>query len=502
MAITEPSAIVPPEADERDALLVVDALFDSLTAIDEEQRAVPAAAQRWYPDATSTTWTFVLQPDATFHDGSPVTAADFAFAWNLAARDEAVGYHLRHVVGYDAVVRGSADALRGVEVIDDHTLRVHLAAPLATFPLVVAHPSLGPVPRERWTRDAAAERIRPVGNGPFAMAEGWARGRFIRAHRAEGGGRDRGPTAAAVDEVIFRIMDPDSAYLAFQQGRIDFATLPPGALDEAIEAYGRAAVPDRGVGVLLPDEPTTYLLGFSVTQPPYDRVEVRRAVSLAVDRETLAAAVLDGSARRATSLVPPALEGARPGSCSACTSDVEEARALFAAAGVDELTLWFSEGGGHRQVAERLRADLAAAGVRLRLRSLPFEDFLAAVRAGSAGMFRWGWSADHPTPDDVLTPLFSSTSEDNVFGYADEEVDALLAEARATADPERRLALYQQAEDRVIDRDQVVVPLFTYRHRLVVGDRVRGLRVDPFGRPDWALITLRDTGATEAAGVD
>lgn len=476
---------------------MVDALFDSLTAVDEEQRAVPAAARRWYPDVTSTTWTFVLREDATFHDGTPVTAGDFAFAWNQAARDRAVGYHLRHVVGYDAVVSGAADVLRGLEVLDDHTLRVRLDGPFAAFPLIVAHPSLGPLPQQRWADDAAEQRVRPVGNGPFAMTEAWARGRFIRAHRvdaAEGAPEDA--RAAAVDEIVFRIMDPDSAYLAFQQGRVDFAALPPGALDEAIAEYGRSPLPDRGVGVLLPDEPTTYVLGFSATEPPYDQVEVRRAVSLAVDRETLAAAVLDGSARQATSLVPPALEGARPRTCSACTPDVDAARALFTAAGVEELTLWFSDAGGHRQVAERLRADLAAAGVRLRLRNLSYDDFIAAVRAGSAGMFRWGWTADHPTPDDVLVPLFSSTSEDNVFGYADADVDAVLADARAAADPARRLALYQQAEDLVVDRDQVVVPLFTYRHRLVVSDRVRGLRVDPFGRPDWTGVTLRTDAAT------
>ncbi|MGH8898692.1 MAG: ABC transporter substrate-binding protein [Egibacteraceae bacterium] len=500
-AIAEPSAIMPPTATEPNGLAVVDALFDSLTAYDAALRVVPAAATSWTATAPDE-WTFTLRPGATFHNGSPVTAADFKLAWEQAVRLGVAGYHLRDVQGYDALRTKKAAELAGVTVGDDRTLRVRLVGPRADFPAVVAHPALGPVPRAAWQADRAGFGQRPIGNGPFRMDGTWAHNQFIRVARFEGW---RNGLTPALDEVVFPISDPDTAYLAFQQGRRDFAPLPAGALAEASRQFPASSDDGyHGPGLLLGTTPVLYFLGFNVTRPPLNDVEVRRAVSMAIDREALRAATLEGNVSVARAAVPPPIPGARDHACGACEHNPAEARRILAERGVTELELWFNRGGGHEQVAERVSQDLAAVGVGLRLRSeLPppdgsFGAYLDILASGEAGMFRFGWAAEYPTMDAALSPLFDSRSTpssggQNYLRYANPEVDTLIDRARATTDELARRGLYQQVEDLALGRDQAIVPLFTYHHRFVAAKRVENLYLSPFGLVNLPEIALRPT---------
>lgn len=502
-ALAEPTAIVPVEAVGSAALTVVNALFDSLTewapargtaGSPADLRPRPSAALGWSAEDGARTWTFRLRPGATFHDGSPVTAADFQFAWELAVTLDQVGYHLRDVDGYEALRAGQTDQLAGVTALDDHTLQVRLSRANAEFPAVVGHPALGPVPRERWEEDPASFRERPVGNGPFTASEAWARGRFIRVTPFQGWRNRVG--RPAVTEVVFQIMDPDTAYLAFQQGRLDFTKLPLAAVTDAIEAYGESPDGYTGPGVLRGDVPVLYYLGFNVTRPPFDDVEVRRALSQAVDRAALATEVLDGNLRLARSLVPPGLPGFRGAPCPTCRHDPAVARQVFAERDITTLVLWFNRDGGHEAIARRLQRDLQEVGVRLELRTEEFPAYLAALESGEPGLFRFGWAADYPAMGNALYPILHSTaagegeSAYNHGNYAASDVDALLDEARATIDVEARRALYAQAADLALNRDQMAVPLFTYRHAAVASSRLEGLVYDPMGYVDLVAVDI------------
>lgn len=502
-AIAEPGAIVPVQAAEQDELAVVDSLFDSLTRWAPSSAGAvtdldvkPAAASRWSSE-DALTWTFQLRRRATYHDGTPVTAADFKFAWELAVTLDEVGYHLRDVEGYEALRDGEADGLSGVRAVDERTLEVRLASPQAEFPAVVGHPALGPLPRGLWQADPEGFREQPVGNGPFAMSEPWARGQFVRVSPYEGWrNRIRRPS---VTEVVFQVFDPDTAYLAFQQGRLDFTLLPPGALEDAEEHFGASADGYTGPGVLRGDAPTLYYLAFNVRQRPFDDVEVRRALSLAIDRDGLAETLLGGNVSAARSLTPPVLAGARPDSCLACRHDPDTAREIFAQRDITSLTLWINDGGGHDRVARRIRRDLLRVGVRLQIETADFDAYLDAVETGTAGWFRSGWRVDYPTVDNALYPILHTSSAGdaevahNQGGYGAADVDALLDRARATLDRDERHELYGQAEELALNRDQALVPLFTYRHSAVASDRVGGLVYDPM-----ALVELVDVEIGEA----
>lgn len=496
----EPSSLLPADAGATEELVVVDTLFDSLTTYGEDG-VEQSAAISWLPDENGRVWTYRLRPGATFATPlrDPVTADDFIFAWNLAvAEGRRAAFHLEDVEGYQAVRDGATQAMSGLSAPESHTLVVTLSKPHADFPSVTAHPALGPLPRAHYQADPGAFAQRPAGNGPFTAAD-WERGKFLRVTRFNGWRNGRGQAPLA--EVVFRFSDAETAYVAFQQERRDYAPLPAGALADAREEYGEGEDGYSGPGVLDGPAGQLYFLGVNHTVPPFDRVEVRRALSLALDRTALAEAVREGNADPAFGAVPIALPDARARPCSACRHDPETARRLFREADVSQLELWFNQDGGHEQIAELVSDQLAEVGVTLRVRTPPesepgtssFAPYLDRLRSGEAALFRFGWAVEYPTLDDALTPLFSAQlagvdGAANYGQYSAPDVSALLAEARATLDPDERRALYRQAEDLALDRDQAIIPLLTFRHAAVVSDRFEGFAVSPLGLPNMAEV--------------
>lgn len=484
-AIREPAGIVPSTAADDAALLVVDTLFDSLTVTDTDGTVRPCAAVRWQAFEDGRRWRFSLRRGARYHDGSAVVARDFVVSWSLTVAQGRTGAHLQDVVGYRAVRAGSATRLSGVRAIDRRTLEVNLTRPTMDLPAIVSHPALGPVPgsaADHGTRFAA----QPIGNGPYRMAERWSSGQFIRVERVRGwrnGAQELTP--ARVREVVFRIIDPDAGYVAFQQGRIDVAPVPAGALQQALRTYG-AAREDRGPGVVDAAVPSLYFLGMRVAGPPWDDPEVRRALSRAIDREALADAQQDLELDPARWIVPPAIRYGGTVFCGTCLHLPSLAAATFARAGVTRLTLTVDAGGGHERVADRIRSDLADVGVDLTVRRVPFGRYLEDLEAGSLALYRFGWQAEYPEAGAMLEAIVRSGAPKergdgaNYSGYASDVVDDLLDRARSARSPTRRRALWAEAEDHAL-QDQAIVPLFSYRQRIVVSERVRDLAVTPWG---------------------
>lgn len=484
-AVREPAGIVPPAAVDSAALLVVDALFDSLTTVTVDGRIRSRAAVAWESFDEGLRWRFTLRAGAQFHDGTPVTAEDFVAAWTMTVDQGRTGAHLQDVVGYRALRRGRSEHLAGVHAIDDRTLEVRLHRPNMELPAIVAHPSLGPVPPHALV-DPGAFTDHPVGNGPYKMAEPWAHGQFIRVARFDGWSNGlRARTSERVREIVFRAIDADAGYVGFQQGRIDVAPVPAGALEQAQGTYGRA-VDGHGPGVVDAREPSLYFLGMRVDQQPWDDPEVRRALSRAIDRTAMVESDSDRELDAARGLVPLSLPGAGRESCDTCLYLPSLAESAFAAAGVTEVTLTYDEGGGHDQIVQQIRRDLGAVGVRVELRSLPFEEYLAALEEGELGLYRFGWQAQYASAGAMLEPLLRSGApreagdSANYGGYSSDEVDQLIDEARTTESREARLEVWAEVE-RVALRDQAVIPLFTYRQRTAVSDRIENLTLTPWG---------------------
>ena len=512
----DPASIDPRFLADEEGAVVADALFDSLVAVDEDlTTVVPAAARRWDVSDDGRVLTFHLREGATYHDGTPVVARDFVRSFRRIVDRSGtptsfLHYQLAPVEGYvEAIADGTP--LSGVRAVDDETLEVRLSRPSTEFLQVLAHPSLGPSPPTA-DEEATAFAESPVGNGPFAMAEPWQRNQFIRVTRFAD---HHDP--ARLDEVVFQIFAGDPSYQQqyddFERGQVDVAAVPPARLDEAATSYGRSPDGVHGPGLLTGLTGALYAYGFNTQLPPFDDPAVRRAISRLIDRDRIAEQVLLGAREAATTLVPPSLPGAAHGRCQHCTYDPEAAReelgmapeptasptegstvaggstasppdGAFAPPLVDHpIEIVVNAGSTNERIAERVAADIEdALGIEVTTRTAEPAAFVGELRAGEIQVFRLGWTADYASPGAVLQPLFRSDAvdADNLTRFVDEQVDALLDEARRTADVEERLDLYAQAEQRILDLAPVA-PIFFYPQNRVVSASVHELRIGPLG---------------------
>lgn len=470
----DPVSIDPRFVVDDEGELIVDALFDPLVRLDERLGVVPAAAERWEIDDGGRTFTFELR-EATFHDGTPVTAEDFRRSFDRIADGTAdprsfLGYLLEGVEGADAA-QERGEPLAGVEVVDDRTLVIRLSEPDPGFVETLSDPSLVPVPAEA-DEDQATFATAPIGNGPFAMAGAREPNTFVRLTRFE-----EHHEPALLDEVLLTIYpedrDRERQWEDLQDGQLQVAEVPPERREDAEELFGRSPDGYRGPGLLDGITSTVYLYGFDTTQPPFDDPRVRRAISLAIDREALADEVMLGTREAATSIVPPPLLGARPGSCADCRHDPEAAAALLDevrqdAASPDEsagaaedqsgggdaagdveptaesgtvavpaddtdptepddqsdadgepgpgdevlerLTLTHNRGVTHAAIAERMATDIEdALGIEVDFQARDLQDLVRDVRSGEIPVFRLGWDTNEPHPGAYLHPLFHSS---------------------------------------------------------------------------------------------
>lgn len=491
----DPVSIDPRFVVDDEGELVVGAVFEPLVNLDEELRVVPGAAEAWEVLEDGRVFRFTLR-DARFHDGTPVTAADFARTFHRIADGTAqplsfLAFLLEPVAGL-TTAQSEGGPIEGVVVEDEQTLRIELDVPFPGFLATLANPSLVPVP-ERADEDPESFAEQPIGNGPFTMVEPRERGAFIRL--TSNPDHHRTPL---VDEVLLSIYPDDVTgerqWQDLLDGQLHIANVPPDQLDEALEVFGPAADDYTSPGVIRGISSTVYLYGFDTSRPPYDNVDLRRAISLSIDRERIAGDVMRGTREPADSLVPPPIPGSQPGECAYCTHDPELARELFedSQADIDSIVLTHNRGATHAAIAEAMAADIETVlELDVELQAMDLQPFVQAIRSGDAGMFRLGWDPTEPDPGSYLYPMFHSSQVglENLTRYTDETVDALLDDARSSELVGTTLARYRQAEGLILE-DMPVIPLLYYRHAIVAAPAVQELVWPPMGRVDLTTVWL------------
>ena len=485
--------------------MVVPQLFDPLTRYDfPSGTLVGLAAESWDVSDDATTFTFHLVSEATFHDGEAVTSASFKRAWKrlICPDDELVealgssnvGRHLALVKGYDEFVAGEADDLAGVSCPDDETLEVELSISYADFPYVVAHPALAPVPSCAVT-DPEGFLVAPVGNGPFMLAEGetWAEGQSLTLVRFDG--YHGGP--ALVDEVEFlAVNDIDASYREFESGDVDVTEVPIDALSDAKKDCGLSedgCTFSDDERLTIGAEPATTFIVCNTALIPLNNLDVRRGLSLAIDRESICDDVYRGTRLPADGIVSSAVLGYQEGAWGFAAYDEElAAEYLEQVYPADEegmrdlsFTLMYSADGGHDELAEAIVDDLAKIGVTVETDPIERETLVERYAEGDFTLGLMTWTADYPTLDNVLYPLFHSDSLGgyNRSGYSSEDVDTAIDEARAVVDDAARTAALQEV-DVLVGKSLPVIPLMYNTHQIAASDRVDFLYCDPMGRLD------------------
>ena len=484
-------------------------MFDGLVRqrSGSELSVAPCIATTWELSSDQKTYTFTLRDDvhfqafrewdrsapggrpvATRNGGRLVEAEDFRYSFErvLTPQTQSPRTVLFEVIdGAHDFLAGKAAHVRGILCPSRNKLVITLERPYAPFLATLTMPGAYVVPRED-VIDLKQEFARhPVGSGAFCF-ERYDPGRELsmvaNANYFLG--------APYLKRLTFRVIrEEEKRFEMFEDGMLHHSSVPDPKYDKVHDNDSKYHPYFTEV-----DELGVYYYGMNTQKPPFDRVDVRRALGYAVDREAIKSYIKSNRVSTAVSPLPPGLrrwiwdDPKMP-----IRFDLERAGELLTQSGYPldsntglrigfpRLPIDIPEGDEHRRVAQAVQANLADLGIESTVSIHSWKELLAMVRKGESAIFRMGWAADYKDPDNFLYYNFHSRNigKSNHARYSNPKVDALLEQARATSGPERQ-QLYKDAEE-IIVREAPWICLYYFKTAIVRQPQVRGIDLTEFG---------------------
>nr|WP_041829536.1 ABC transporter substrate-binding protein [Actinoplanes missouriensis] len=494
IGIAEPQHLIPSNTTESNGAEVLASLFYPLVDFDAKNNPVTVAAESITPDKTNKVWTVKLKPGFTFHNGEPVIAQNYVDAWNYGAygpNGQGGSYFFSSIAGYADLQSEDPDGeegpkkapepkakkLTGLKAVDDSTIEITLAAPFASFASLLGYTVFYPLPKAAFSSDGViAEGFEDaiIGNGPFKMKGKWEHDSQVVVEKVA----DFKGQVPKIDGITWKIYQDDAAqYADLVAGNLDVQTQIP------IESLASASA-DLGDRFQKSPNSSFQFVGFPTFQQEFKDVNVRKAISMAINRKEITDQVFLGSQTPATSFVSPVVAGYRENTCGAnCEYNPTEAKKIYdAAKGPSELKITYNADGPHKAWVDATCNQIKASlGVNCTGVGEPkFADLLTKVeKKEPVGLIRLGWLMDYPLMENYLGPLYSTDGSSNYYGYSNTAFDDLVAAGRSAASPEEAIAKWQQAED-ILAKEMPVIPLRNGQNVFGYSEKVSNVTVDLF----------------------
>ncbi|HEU4888561.1 MAG TPA: ABC transporter substrate-binding protein [Thermoanaerobaculia bacterium] len=452
------------------------AVHATLVKYGEGAELIPDLAERWEVLEQGHLYRFHLRRNVRFHNGRQLEAKDVhdTFLRLMLPETKSNGaWIMRNVRGGMDVIEGRTRSVSGIVVRDSHTIDIQLIEPVAFFLSLMTTHECGIVPAEE-TRDPERYRLAGIGAGPFRVEEA-IEGERVKLARNRDYYFTNEPN---LDELNFRLdlRSFKEVADAFLRGELDVAHgIPPKLVSELRNDSRFAAY------LLTTVQLHTSYLGWDNSSEPFNRLEVRQAVSHAIDRRRLNERIYAGLSVVANGLLPPGLLGHDPNQ-TGYSHDPDRARTLMAQAGLGsgfsvEYRTWDTDEFNNSGLVPLIIEDLAAIGIRVNVTRHSATD-AASVRAkrGHGAIYCANWYADFPDSDNFFYIFFHSdaTSIRGLY-YHRPEIDAQIMEARRSNDSEHRATIYRSLNQMVM-REAPLVPLFHERLFVLHKPEVRGVR--------------------------
>lgn len=491
----DPGSLDPALAEDLHAFNVLLDLYEGLLTVAADGSIVPGVAESWTVSPDGRKYRFQLRADARWTNGARVVAQHFVHGFRHVVQSSSRApnaFLLAPVANFQPVLDGKQppEAL-GIRAEGDDRVVIELARPAAWFPTVLTMPIA--LPRLPGIHDDAASFSVParfVGNGPYRLDE-WSPGGAIRLRRSE--------TFHAAESVTFDSVqfvpatDPATELRLYRTGLLDVtATIPPPEFAALLKDSPDQVQVAPGLGL--------YYLAFDLSEPPFDDPPLRRALSLAIDRERLVG-MLGRGELAAFGLVPPGVQSHEPFHPEWRTEDraarERRAREAFAASAYRDdampvIRLAYDAGDVHQKVALAVRAMWQEVlGLEVSLQQMEWKAYLD-LRGDRAAwqVMRFVWVGDY---DDAssFTDLFVSGGAQNLPGYANPRYDQLVAQAAARGDDPERRRLLKKAEQMLLE-DHAIAPLYFMTNKHLVSDRISGFLPNALDRHPSRYIEPRD----------
>jgi oligopeptide transport system substrate-binding protein len=518
---TPQNALLPANTNEVCGGNVLDAISAKLVHYNADDASPELdIAESFTPNADMTEFTVKLKQGYKFQDGTDVKAKNFVDAWNWGAyapNGQKNSSFLSLFDGYDALQcegtkmadgkakacvapdklkdadkeeSPSADKMTGLKVVDDYTFTIKVPEPMSNLEIRLGYTAFSPLPDAFFTASDPETWAKSfIGAGPYQLKEYNDREMVLQKF-ADYSGKNVG----AVDQVTFKIYnDTGAAYTDVVGNTLDLTDSIPtdrlqGDLWKTELGEGRWGVKDTGV---------YQQMTFSPTDENFqgdNGLKLRKAFSMALDRDEVTKVVFNGARVPATGWVSPVVDGYKPNVCTSCTFDPQGAKKLYDEAGGYKGTLELSVNGdgGHLDWAEAVvnqwRNNL---GVDAVVAQTP--DF-ATLRTKInnreiKGIFRSGWQMDYPSIENFLSPIYMTDASSNDSGYSNPEFDKLLTQAAAEKDANKMNELYQQAEA-MLDKAMPTIPQWYQQSQYGTSNRIKSIKMTPFSTFDFSSVVM------------
>lgn len=437
---TDTTTLDPQEIEWGEDAKVSDNIYESLvTFADEPTQIVPHLATKWDTSPDGKTWTFTLRQGVTFHDGSPFNAETVVFTFQRLTNPKFE--HRPTVAPYE----GLYSNIQKVEAPSSYQVVFTLKEPSSVFLTTLAMFSAAIVNPETVARTGKAFPAKPNGTGPYRLAE-WKRDEKLVLERFDGYWGTRAP----IQKVIFLpIKEPQAAIQQLKQGQVH-------VVDHVTMGDIEPLKSDPNVQVIVSGSMNVCYLGFNLKKPPYNDINFRRAVTLALDRTTLNTLVYYGLAEMPRNLVPPLVWG-RTGELPEYEHNLDKAKEALAKVHLPEnfrLTLWhptFARPYMQEplRVAEFVKDQLRKIGLDVALEGFEKSVYTNKTRDPEHPMYLLGWNADYADPDNFYYPLLHGDMAGDLNGsfFNHTEFNSVVKKAQHELNPDKRAALYRRAAE-------------------------------------------------------
>ena len=491
----DPPTLDPHLTSDTTSAGIVVEIFSGLVTLNTDLQLIPDIAESWEIEK-GTIYTFKLRDNVKFHNGNPVTAQDFKWSIERAADPKTASpvadTYLNDIIGVKEYIDGNASEISGITVIDDLTLQIATDAPKAYFLAKLTYPTAYVLDRDVVENGGKSWWIdNPVGTGPFKLSE-YRIGERLVLDRNEDYYRQ---PLAGVETVVMNLAG-GQAMAMYENDEIEITGVGLFDLDRILDPNE----PLNKELVVAPPGFSISYIGFNAQMAPFDDSRFRKALNHAIDKELIATEVLSELVQPAYGILPPGFPGYTD-EIVGLRYDPDLARTLLAESNYADpnsrprIVITVPGTGGTigldlEVVLEMWKQEL---GVEVEIQQVEWATYLEDLEAKKfqayAGL---GWEADYPDPQDFLDILFHSESSINHGDFRNSEIDAILETARTETDILKRVNLYHEAEQMIVNEAAWVPMWFTGDRYALVKSYVRDYVMTPMIVPKLKKITIQD----------
>jgi peptide/nickel transport system substrate-binding protein len=476
-------ALDPAVVTDGESFIVTEQIYEPLVNYAKDSmEIVPGLAKKWDISKDGLTYTFELREGVKFHDGEKFNADAVVKnfdRWAQSKDGEKFAYYGSMFGGFEG---DPGHVIKEVKADGDYKVVFTLSKPQAPFLKNIAMSPFAIASPKSFDGDKLSKN--PVGTGPFKFKSWKQNDTIVLEKNNDYWDKD----LPKLDGVTFKVIKDNSARLnALTKGEIDLMDgLNPSDMktvsgNSKLQLFER---PSMNVGYL----------GFNVEKAPFDKKEVRQAISHLIDKQAIIDNFYEGTAEPAKNPMPPSIAGYND-DIQDYEYDEAKAKELLKSVGLEKgftMDLWampvsrpYMPNG--QKVAEAIQAKLAKVNIKANIVTFEWGTYLEKVQKGEAPMFMLGWTGDNGDADNFLYTLLDKDTIDsnNYSRYKNEDVHKLLLEAQTTADEDKRAELYKQAQV-IIHEDAPWVPLVHSKPQLAGASKIKGFVPHPTGSQSFA----------------